>query len=66
MTVTDDIADKIASEDSLTKAQSEGIIEAVFEDITAARKELSSALSIDQDRFDIWFLIVAVFWGRLC
>ncbi len=36
MTTTNEIADKIASEHSLTKAQSKSIVEAVFASITAA------------------------------
>jgi len=36
MTTTNEIADKIASEHSLTKAQSKLIVEAVFASITAA------------------------------
>lgn len=36
MTTTNEIADKIASEHSLTKAQGKAIVEAVFAEITSA------------------------------
>jgi DNA-binding protein HU-beta len=36
MTTTNEIADKIAAEHSLTKAQGKAIVEAVFAAITAA------------------------------